>query len=105
MISFFSKKKLNLLYIILPVCGILIAAVILALRLDTIWMLTFNPGLLLVFIFGMFIDEYNTRPEFDGVIVIFAYLIFWIPATYVTIKIIDIIRNKLKKRRSKTAVP
>ena len=100
MITFFLNKKLNFLYIILPVCGLLIAAVVLALRLDATWMVILNPGLLLVFIFGMFIDEYNTRPEFDGVIVIFAYLIFWIPATFIIIKIIE----RLTRKKSKAAV-
>ena len=38
-------------------------------------------------------------------LILFSNLIYWIPATFVTIKIIDKITDKFMRKKSKTAVP
>ena len=102
MISFFSKKKLNLLYIILPVYGILITVIVGTLHLDLNWMLILNPGMLIMLAFGMIGDEHNTH-EIHMALGVIAYFIYWICASYITIKIIGKIMDVFFRKKSRTA--
>ena len=108
MISFFLNKKLNFLYIILPTYGILITTILSELHLTAYlreWTLLFNPGLALVLVFGVFGEKHNMGSEFNIILVTIGYLVYWIPATFVTIKIIEWFREILNSRKLKSDVP
>ena len=67
-----------------------------------------NPAMIIFMMMGFVSTESGTN--IDTIyhiifLILFSNLIYWIPATFVTIKIIDKITDKFMRKKSKTAVP
>ena len=75
---------------------------------DGMWFMLINPGIIFALIFSFAASEQGTNTDtiyHKIILVILTNLIYWIPATFVTIKIIDKITDKFIRKNSKTAVP
>ena len=67
-----------------------------------------NPAMIVLMILGFVATESGSNVDtiYDIIpLILFANLIYWIPATFVTIKIIDKITDKFMRKKSKAAVP
>ena len=67
-----------------------------------------NPAMIIFMMMGFVSTESGTNLDTIYLIIfliLFSNLIYWIPATFVTIKIIDKITDKFMRKKSKTAVP
>ena len=111
MISFFLNKKLNFLYPILFGYGIITIVLVIELRLIQdvgLEIILINPAIIIAIIILFGSNESGGHPDTIYhiiILAIFVNLIYWIPATFVTIKIIDNITDKFIRKKSKTAVP
>ena len=107
MISFFLNKKLNFLYPILFGYGIITIVLVIELRLIQdvgLEIILINPAIIIAIIILFGSNESGGHPDtiyHKIILVIMTNLIYWIPATFIIIKIIE----RITRKKSKTAVP
>ena len=69
-----------------------------------LWIMLINPGIIFAFFFSFAASDQGTNIDtiyHKIVLVILTNLIYWIPATFIIIKIIE----RITRKKSKTAVP